>query len=142
MLKIRKATPSDLRAIKEIEDASFPQPWSETQIQDEIGGHLALAAEEGGIVQGYLLARQVLDTCEVLSIAVDPAKRGRGTGRRLLAETVRLAAEGGAQKMFLEVRESNQAAIRLYQKMGFQASGTRKSYYLDGENALTMEKGL
>ena len=141
MLKIRKPELSDLKAIKAIEALSFPKPWAENQIEDEIRGHWALVAEDGSVM-GYLFGRQVADEFEVLSLAVDPGKRGKGTAQALLAEALRLASEGGVKKVFLEVRESNLGAIRLYSKAGFRKSGMRKSYYHDGENALTMDRNL
>lgn len=137
MINIRKMLLDDLEQIRQIEARSFPAPWSKEQISAEIG-NIALVAEDGRIV-GYLFARQVLDEVELLSLAVVPESRGQGIGKRLLSELIALVKAGQAVKIFLEVRESNSSAIRLYEKTGFRRFSIRKAYYQDGEDAVVME---
>lgn len=96
-------------------------------------------AEHDSRVIGFLAARQILDETEILNLAVDPAFRGRGAGRMLLAEALARASEKGATKAYLEVRASNASAIRFYRCHGFVISGRRPHYYVEpSEDALLL----
>jgi ribosomal-protein-alanine N-acetyltransferase len=100
-------------------------------------------AEEAGAVRGYLVARTAGDEAEVLDVAVDPAVRGRGIGRALLADALRGLGERGARRAYLEVRESNTVALRLYQSMGFRPVGRRRGYYRQPtEDALVLARDV
>lgn len=80
------------------------------------------------------------DECELLSIAVKCAERGKGLAKMLMEHCHRELAGLGAKNFFLEVKESNTAAISLYKKLGYEKIFERKGYYADGENALVMNK--
>ena len=87
----------------------------------------------------------VLDESELLEIAVQPAMQGRGYGKALLAQAIALARRNGAVRMFLEVRESNARARKMYTSFGFEETGRRKNYYPteDGrEDAILMTAQL
>jgi len=76
--------------------------------------------------------------CELLSIAVEPAERGKGLAKMLMEYCCNELAKLGIEKFFLEVRESNVAAISLYKKMGYEKIAERKKYYANGEAAVIM----
>ena len=87
--------------------------------------------------------QEVAGEGELLRIAVDPAVRGRGLGRKLLEAVTETAGEDGIQTIFLEVRESNRAAVNLYRSAGFREIGRRRGYYHNPpEDAILMELHL
>ncbi|HEV2387675.1 MAG TPA: ribosomal protein S18-alanine N-acetyltransferase [Candidatus Acidoferrales bacterium] len=101
------------------------------------------AAELSGAVAGFVVARIAADELEILNLAVDPAERGRGIGRELLARVLAFGGEAGARRAVLEVRESNQGARRFYAAQGFAAVGRRPGYYRDPvEDALLMARAI
>lgn len=96
-----------------------------------------------GELLGYYVAWTVACESHLLNIAVAEKARGRGVGRRLLREGFRRAAMGGAERMLLEVRPGNDAALALYRFAGFVFSGVRQRYYTDtGEDAVLMERAV
>lgn len=133
---IRLLSVQDLPVALQIQDAIFhDSAWTANdyvRLIQEPGG-LALAAEkreaDSGRLVGFLTARQVLDEAELLNMAVDPACQRLGIGRALLHEALRRLASMGAQKLYLEVRSSNQAALGLYYSEGFKLQSIRRSYY-------------
>ncbi len=90
---------------------------------------VALVEEEAGEIGGFLVVRALGPDWEIENVAVAAAARRRGLGTRLVTETLDLARARGAGSVFLEVRESNQAARRLYERLAFLQTGRRKSYY-------------
>ena len=142
---IRKWNPADISAILKIEETSFPIPLNEGQLKREMENPQAVyfVAEENDSVVGYGGFWSVADEAQVMNIAVLPAVRGRGFGIEIVEEMTREAKSLGLSFMSLEVRASNVAAIRLYEKFGFSSIGERKKYYRDnGETAVLMEKNL
>jgi [ribosomal protein S18]-alanine N-acetyltransferase len=142
---IRPMTEEDLDRVLTIESASFPLPWTRNHFLDELKSPHSfplVAYDETDGVIGYACAVLVVDEAELLDVAVDPRFRQRGIGRRLVDEVVRTAREAGAAFVALEVRRSNDSAIRLYRDMGFRETGIRKKYYENGEDALLMEYRL
>jgi ribosomal-protein-alanine N-acetyltransferase len=138
----RPARLADLEAIARIEAQSFGDPWPAEAFRTYLAGCF-LVAEEAGAVLGYLVARTAGDEAEVLDVAVAPAARGRGIGRRLLAEALRGLRERGARRAYLEVRESNTAALRLYESLGFRPVGRRRGYYRQpAEDALVLARDV
>jgi len=79
------------------------------------------------------------DECELLSVAVEQAKRGKGLAKRLMEYCQKKIAGQGVKSFFLEVRENNIAAISLYRKIGYKKIAERKGYYANGENAIIMK---
>jgi ribosomal-protein-alanine N-acetyltransferase len=131
---------SHLAAVCDIEQRSFADPWSLQMFRDELrddGSRIALVLEEQGEVSGYLIGWLVLDEFHLGNIAVRPQSRGKGQGRMLLQEALRLSRIRGCRQASLEVRASNQPAIELYRKFGFRPVALRKKYYRD-EDALVM----
>jgi [ribosomal protein S18]-alanine N-acetyltransferase len=136
---IRAAAVGDLPGMMALEKhAATAAHWSAAQYEELFRGssRVALIMEEAGL-QGFVIARVVGGEWEIENIAIaDPARR-RGLGTRLLGEFLDLARAQNAAAVFLEVRESNQAARALYKKWAFVESGCRPGYYKDpGEDAI------
>ena len=107
--------------------------WSREQYQTafsaEAPSRELLVLEEGGGIQGFIAGRALGKEWEIENVVVSESARRRGFGSRLLQEFLALARSQAAEKVFLEVRESNLAARRLYEKLSFSESGRRQSYY-------------
>jgi ribosomal-protein-alanine acetyltransferase len=129
-VEIRAAIPADLPAIGAIQNASpEASQWTPESYLD----HDCRVAVSHGRVVGFLVSRATgPDEREILNMTVDPALRHTGIGR-ILMETVLAEARGAA--WFLEVRESNYAAINLYKTLGFSPAGRRENYYREPEEA-------
>jgi ribosomal-protein-alanine acetyltransferase len=138
-LKIRSATAADIPFMLALEKhAVTAAQWSEAQYQAAICSarpdRMALVIEEQGIVQGFLIARAIDRELEIENIAVAGQARRRGMGTRLLGEFLDAVRTQSVKAVFLEVRESNVAARRLYEKWAFVESGRRKQYYREPED--------
>jgi [ribosomal protein S18]-alanine N-acetyltransferase len=95
---------------------------------------------------GFIISRLAADEAEILSVAVATAQRGRGYSRSLLNQHLGHLAGRGIRRVFLEVEENNEPAVRLYQRAGFRTVGRREQYYRDANgaklNALVMQRDL
>lgn len=144
-VKVRKMQEADLRAVLEIDRQSFSLPWSERTYRYELrhnqASRLLVATTTGsspGVV-GYLGFWLMSEQAHISTFAVDPAYRRQGIGRLLLQAGIKLARSMGASVISLEVRVSNDAAIRLYDQFAFEAVATKEAYYRDNEeDALVM----
>jgi ribosomal-protein-alanine N-acetyltransferase len=140
--KLRVMAKDDLEQVTEIERVTFPDPWSKRSFaamlrQDHI--HAIVLPGPGKTIEGYAMASLVADEGEILNIAVREDARGKGSGRLMLDALLAYLGKGGATRIFLEVRRSNDAAIGLYKASGFVPLGVRPSYYAEPrEDALTM----
>lgn len=92
-----------------------------------------LVAEENGAAVGFIVARELGAEWEIENIAIESVARKQGIGHELMTEILSLACHGGAESVWLEVRESNEAARRLYKRCGFKSNGRRRNYYRDPE---------
>jgi ribosomal-protein-alanine N-acetyltransferase len=122
---------TDLDAVMEIERASFSTPWSRESFRNLLrrdDADLWVAVVEGAVV-GYAVVWYVAREAELGNLAVAPEWRQLGLGGRLLDWSVTRARARGVERMFLEVRESNRNAQRLYEGRGFVQVGRRKRYY-------------
>jgi ribosomal-protein-alanine N-acetyltransferase len=132
----------DIPAVHAIESASFPTPWPPYAFRGELESNRMahyLVIRAGGRLVAYAGIWLMVDEAHVTTFAVLPAYRRRGLGCRLLSDLIELAADLGASVMTLEVRLSNVAARRLYQRFGFRPVGVRPRYYSDNaEDALIM----
>jgi [ribosomal protein S18]-alanine N-acetyltransferase len=127
---IRPAQPSDLADVAAIERAVFSDPWSTNDFVECLASGVPfLIAESRGVVIGYVIARRAADEGEILNLGVAPARRGRGVGRRLVERVLAQLAGQGVRDVYLEVRESNAVARRLYQSLGFAEVARRSGYY-------------
>jgi ribosomal-protein-alanine acetyltransferase len=96
-------------------------------------------AEEGGVVFGLIVFRMMADEAEILNLAVESSRRRQGTGSRLVMCAIGACKDTGVKKIYLEVRESNEAARRFYARMGFTEAGRRRQYYRQpAEDALIL----
>ena len=119
--------------------------WSEAELRElhSLAGMTAFLSERGGVLSGVVFGRVVLDEAEILNLAVAPASRRGGEGRRLVLRLLEDFRAKGVSRVFLEVRESNKVAIAFYERLGFGAVGERKDYYQHPrEGALVMEVWL
>jgi ribosomal-protein-alanine N-acetyltransferase len=137
-MRIRRAIPADIPAMMALEKhAATAAHWSaeqyETAFSGEAPSRVVLIIEEEAGVQGFITGRASDEEWEIENIAVGRPARRRGLGTRLLGEFLDLARGRGADAVFLEVRESNLAARRLYEKWAFEESGRRKRYYREPE---------
>ncbi len=141
---IRKAMTEDVHAIAEIEKASIPQPWSEAAFADALAQENAvtLVAEANGETAGFITGVFLFDNADIYSVATAEQHRQKGIGSTLLqAFFDTLPSE--VETVGLEVRESNSAAISLYEKHGFERVGLRKNFYEQPrENAVLYTKQL
>lgn len=128
---IRKGTKEDIEAIYNIELESFSVPWSLESITQELENEVAyyVVAEEDGQVLGYAGLWDVVGEGQITNIAVRPSGRRKGIGKKLVEGLIAYGKEKELEVLILEVRESNEAAIKLYSEAGFKDIGKRKNYY-------------
>lgn len=121
----------DIAQISKMEQSYFGQPWSESSIATyaEKGNTIFVVARRGQEVVGYIAILCILDEGNLVSIAVHEECREMGIATELLDIAYEKAAERGVASIHLEVRESNEAAIALYEKEGFAQIGRRKGFY-------------
>ncbi len=143
--RIRDLRPADSPEVARLELRSFSDPWSESAIVALLGEPttLALAGECQGVLVGYCLARVAGGAAEILDLAVDPRHRRRGVASLMLEEAMSRAGSLGAEEIFLEVREKNEAARSLYGSFGFEVVAVRAGYYRSpSEDALVLRRNL
>ena len=141
-LRVEAMRLEDLPAVHAIEQASFSTPWPphayRTELEKNRLAHY-LVVRAGDEVVGYAGVWLMVDEAHITTFAVDPRWRRRGIGERLLLAVLDLARVQRAREATLEVRLSNIAARRLYEKYGFRPVGLRPNYYTDDrEDALIM----
>ncbi len=134
---------SDVDAVTQIEKLVQSHPWTKKQFEDSVSAYQSTVYEENDQVVGFCILQPVLDEANLLLMAVHPSQQGKGIGYKLLDESISLLKNDPVQ-IFLEVRESNKAAIGLYEKSSFHQIDLRKNYYpnTDGtkEHAVIMVK--
>jgi [ribosomal protein S18]-alanine N-acetyltransferase len=141
-VELRRLDPRDLDTVEVIERQSYPTPWSRSMFAAELRkpSSIAIGAylEDDELV-GYAFVSRYVDAWHVMNVAVAPAYRRRGIGKTLLERLFEVTASDPRRGYTLEVRVSNVEAIRLYERLGFQARGIRRGYYTDNrEDALIM----
>jgi ribosomal-protein-alanine N-acetyltransferase len=145
-ITIRQAKLYDVPAMSRIEQDSFSAPWSAEEITKDVtaGGDVYVAvAECDGEKAGYGEIRMIAGEAQVYNIAIAPEFRRRGIGEALLRHMIDKAEQDSCTLVTLEVRSSNQAAMALYEKLGFREVGRRKGYYSKGrEDAVLMDLDL
>ena len=145
-LSCRPMQAADLDAVMLLEAAAYPFPWSRGNFADSLrAGYRAWVCEEQELIIGYGLLTVILDEAQLLNITVAPRLHGRGLGGELLGYLLDDARSCNAERMFLEVRPSNQPALALYQRRGFIPVGRRKGYYPAAggrEDAIVMAREL
>lgn len=141
--KITRATLDDAEEMIEIENICFKYPWPAFAFMAELMFDDSLfyaLREESGKMIGFCGLRIIAGEGNIMNICVHPEYRKRGLGEALLTFLMQEGRNEGADSYTLEVRVSNEAAIALYEKLGFVSEGRRKKYYDDGEDAYIMWK--
>ena len=139
---VRQAVADDMEDIYEIEHLCFPDPWSRDALLYELTENpraFFIVAELEGQVVGYAGLWWIGDEGHVTNVAVRPGFRNRHIGQAIVSVMIDFTSGEGILHHTLEVRRSNEPAIRLYEKFGFRQEGVRKGYYLNnGEDAIIM----
>jgi ribosomal-protein-alanine N-acetyltransferase len=121
---------ADLEALVRIERAAYPYPWSLGNFRDCLNtGYCCWVAEIEGVLAGYWLMMTVVDEGHILNCCIAPQWQRRGFGRRIMAHLFGVARGHNTRSLFLEVRQSNLPAKRLYDSLGFTSIGQRRDYY-------------
>ena len=139
-IEVRRLTYADLPQVVAIERRAFTTPWSLAMFVLELSkpSGVCLAAEVEDELVGYLVCSRYDLVWHIMNVSVDPDRRRRGIATAMLEALFERVGDPEAQ-FTLEVRRTNQAAIELYERLGFKAAGTRRRYYADnGEDAIVM----
>ncbi len=141
---IRAMSIADLEDVIKIEQLCYSPPWKKEHFIHEIHSPVSFpfVLTINGLVAGYLCLMSLFEEAQIMNITVSSQYRGKGLAQMLIEFAVKTAAEKGADNLVLEVRESNAAAISLYEKNGFVRYFVRKKYYEGLEDALLLEKSL
>ena len=141
-VELRRLEARDLDVVEEIERESYGTPWSRSMFDAELRkpSSLALGAfTEGDELIGYAFVSRYVDAWHVMNVAVAGSHRRRGIASALLERLFAVTEADPRRGYTLEVRVSNTGAIRLYERLGFEARGIRRGYYTDNrEDALIM----
>jgi ribosomal-protein-alanine N-acetyltransferase len=142
-IEIRRLGADDVDAVGEIERMAMPAPWSPAMFAGEIAKatSMCLGAFENPERQlvGYVIVSRYVDAWHVMNLVVRDERRRLGIATALLDEVFERTRGEGRRGFTLEVRASNDAALRLYESMGFRAQGVRRGYYTDNrEDAVIM----
>lgn len=140
LIKMNEAHVAQVAALEKI---CFSDPWSEASVAGELTNELSLwlVAVENDTVLGYVGSQTVLDSTDIMNVAVDPAQRGKGIAKALLTELEQQLRQQGVTSILLEVRPSNAPAVGLYTSLGFVQVGRRPRYYQNPrEDALILKK--
>lgn len=146
MLLFRQMELADLETVKSIDKIAFPNPWPENAFQYELEKNTNARLwvgeyQDGGksIIVAIAVIWIILDEAHVGTFAIHPGYHKRGFGKQFLSFICKHLISENIMNIFLEVRQSNVAAIHLYQKFGFTIDGERKHYYSDNnETAILM----
>src|SRR5262245_6626662 len=130
-ITIRPARDADLDDVAAIERAVFNDPWSRRSFVDLVDSDqvVFIVATDDDAVVGYAVGLLTGYESELANLAVARLMQHQGLGRRILDEMLSIARSRGSSEMFLEVRASNESAIKLYTTAGFEAVGRRPRYY-------------
>ena len=143
MIKISNMESIHVAQVAALEKLCFSEPWSENSVAGELSNPLSLwlVALDGDCVAGYVGSQSVMGESDMMNIAVAPNYRRQGVAAALIEELVRRLKVNGNHCLTLEVRASNDAAIALYEKLGFAQIGRRPNYYRNPkEDALILRK--
>ncbi|KAF3976949.1 MAG: ribosomal protein S18-alanine N-acetyltransferase [Methylococcales symbiont of Iophon sp. n. MRB-2018] len=130
LMRLRRMRLQDLSAIDKIESKNYNFPWSEQIFKDclKAANYSCWICEEMDVIVGYSIVSMAVGEAHIMNICVDPDVQKQGVGAKLLENMIDRARKK-AETIFLEVRPSNEAAISLYKKRGFNEIGVRKGYY-------------
>ncbi len=128
---IREMTENDITEIAELENECFSEPWSENSLRDELSNETArfYVLRDSEKLLGYIGANNICNEVYITNVAVNGVCRGKGYGKILVNHLVKQSEAERAFFITLEVRKSNENAIKLYEKCGFKLIGERKNFY-------------
>lgn len=142
-VQIQRLSTAHLDEIEAIERRGYPTPWSRTMFSGELAKPTsvclgAFSADDGRLI-GYVIASPYVDAWHIMNVCVDPDFQGHRIAGDLLQGLFELTERDGSHGYTLEVRVSNERAIRLYERHGFASKGVRRAYYTDNrEDAYVM----
>jgi len=143
---LRPMRAADLDRVMEVEPTLYAHPWTRGNFDDSIkSGYSCRVLECGGVLAGYGVLMIGVREAHLLNLSVAARWQRRGIGREALGFVLKLARDCGAEKILLEVRPSNNAAIALYGSAGFAEIARRRGYYPAGdarEDAIVLQLGL
>lgn len=131
MLQIDDMRMEDLEQVSRLEAMCFSMPWSRKSFEEVLhkSDAVYVTAKEEKKVVGYCGAYVILDEADINQVAVEPFSRKKGIGRKMMEVLLQKLEKAGADAVTLEVRRSNEAAIALYESLGFVTEGIRKNFY-------------
>lgn len=138
MIIIAPLTAEHYAAAKLLIKQNLSNIWTDSQIDESLSTYSYLAATENGELLGIAVSRLIADECNLDLLCVASEHRRKGIGYALMAKLAMIALEAKARAVFLEVKSTNTAAVRLYSKCGYKTVRRRQSYYKDGADALEM----
>lgn len=149
-LKVRPMNISDIDGVYAIEVVGHRTPWSRNILHDCVMVHydcfvIEVVSKNEVVLAGYMISRIQEKSSHVLNVCIAPALQGKGYGQVLLKNRLDSMTSAAIETVLLEVRPSNSIALHIYQKMGFQPTGTKRGYYRDGESiedAVVLQKKL
>jgi len=145
-VSLRAMTRSDIPSVIQIEENSYSHPWTVGIFQDCIKtGYASWVLVKENEIIGYLILSTGANEAHLLNVCIASQYRRQGIAKKVLKQVIEVLTEKNFSVLFLEVRQSNHSAIRLYQALGFERIGLRKDYYQsdDGrEHALTFKYQL
>ena len=139
---------TDLAEVVALEESVYPHPWSMGNFVDSLSSNYEawVLRDQGGDLLGYFLLMAIVDEAHLLNVAVSAERQGQGLGCLLLNQAVACARGLGMTSVLLEVRPSNERALKIYERYGFKQSGRRKGYYpaadQQREDAIVMRFGI
>lgn len=128
-LSFRRMGEADIEQVLKIEYAAYSHPWTRGIFLDGLQSYDCWLIFAGSQQVGHGVIQLILDEAHLLNITIKPENQGGGLGLRLLEHLMQRATELGARECFLEVRDSNRSAYRLYERYGFNEIGRRRDYY-------------
>lgn len=145
MWTICEGVEKDLAQIADLEEEIFTDPWSLQGLKEsmEQSQTFFIVAKKQGVVLGYAVVYYVLDECEIARIAVSGSVRREGAGTLILQKVSEKCGTLGVQRILLDVRKSNAAAVSFYRARGFAEDGVRKAFYTNpSDDAVLMSRGI
>ena len=143
-IKFRPIAKEDLKTLVAINNMVQTNPWTQEAIKNEIergkGWVATSLRDQKEEITGYIFVREVSPELEIMTLAVALEYQRNGVGQKLLGEVIKKSSKVG--QIWLEVSHTNEAALSLYKKMGFETFNTRKAYYPDGTDAVCMKLKL
>ena len=146
-LSIRPMTVDDVQPVLMVEQKNHIAPWNRANFEGEFNkpyAHLWVLTDDetDQTVFGYVVFWHIDSSIEIINIVVDEQYRGLGLAKKMLQHVIQFSLKQSAQKLILDVRKTNQAAVFLYQKVGFVISQIRKGFYSNGDDAYQMSLNL